>query len=205
MEETEIIFVEDEYIANLSNIIRNKMISLRQLVANAHHDMWNDLTIALKELSTFVELHRGALLGQKIILQRGAKGLNEIIEQELRIVSFIPRNLCSDLGLEVYLSNLANAEYTIPEFEIPEIIDNPNQPIQTQLMEEDLMKSKFIEDLLEYIISKNSSNSLEQCFIAAIEIAERFKQQTHLTDTRSIYNIDDVSLDFNSIIWEVEA
>ena len=61
------------------------------------------------------------------------------------------------MGLEVYLSDLANAEYTIPEFEIPEIIDNPNQPIQTQLIEKDLMESKFIEDLLEYIISKNQA------------------------------------------------
>ena len=46
-------------------------------------------------------------------LAKGAKGLNEIIEKELRIVSFNPRNLFTDLGLEVYLSNLANAEYTI--------------------------------------------------------------------------------------------
>ena len=67
------------------------------------------------------------------------------------------------------------------------------------------MESKFVEDLLEYIISKNPSNSLEQCFIAAIEIAEKFKLKTRLTDSRSIYKIDDVSLDFNSILWEVEA
>jgi hypothetical protein len=205
LEETEIIFVEDEYIANLANIIKIKMISLRQLLASAHHDMWNDLTIALKELSTFVELHHGALLGQKIILQKGAKGLNEIIENELRIVSFNPRNLFTDLGLEVYLSNLANAEYIIPEFEIPEIVGNPDQPIQTQVIEKDLMESKFVEDLLLYIISKNPSNSLEQCFISAIEIAEKFKQKTRLTDNRSIYKIDGVSLDFNSILWEVEA
>ena len=138
-------------------------------------------------------------------MQKGAKGLNDLIEKDLRIVSFNPRNLFTDLGLEVYLSNLANAEYTIPEFEIPEIVGNPDQPIQTQVIEEDLMESKFVEDLLRYIISKNPSYSLEQCFIAAIEIAEKFKQKTRLTDNKSIYKVDDVSLDFNSILWEAEA
>ena len=205
LEETEIIFVEDEYIANLANIIRTKMISLRQLVATAHHDMWNDLTIALKELSTFVELHRGALLGQKIILQKGAKGLNEIIEKDLRIVSFNPRNLFTDLGLEVYLSNLADAEYTIPEFQIPETNDNPDQPIQTHLIETDLIASESIDDLLQYIISENSTNSLEQCFIAAIEIAEKHRNKTSLSNNKSLYKIEDVSLNFNSIKWEAEV
>jgi len=205
LEETEIIFVEDEYIANLANIIRTKMISLRQLVATAHHDMWNDLTIALKELSTFVELHRGALLGQKIILQKGAKGLNEIIEKDLRIVSFNPRNLFTDLGLEVYLSNLADAEYTIPEFQIPETNDNPDQPIQTHLIETDLIASESIDDLLQYIISENSTNSLEQCFIAAIEIAEKHRNKTSLSNNKSLYKIEDVSLNFNSIKWGAEV
>jgi len=205
LEETEIIFVEDEYIANLANIIRTKMISLRQLVATAHLDMWNDLTIALKELSTFVELHRGALLGQKIILQKGAKGLNEIIEKDLRIVSFNPRNLFTDLGLEVYLSNLADAEYTIPEFQIPETNDNPDQPIQTHLIETDLIASESIDDLLQYIISENSTNSLEQCFIAAIEIAEKHRNKTSLSNNKSLYKIEDVSLNFNSIKWGAEV
>jgi hypothetical protein len=205
LEETEIKFVEDEYIGNLTNIIRIKMISLRQLVSTAHHDMWNDLTIALKELSTFVKLHRGALLGQKIILQKGAKGLNEIIENELRVVSFNPRNLFTDLGLEMYLSNLVDAEYTIPEFEIPDINDNPDQPIQTNLIENDLIKSDRIEDLLDYIISENPSNSLEQCFIATIEIAEKYKEKISLSNNKSLYKIDDISLNSNSIMWEAEA
>ena len=181
------------------------MISLRQLVSTAHHDMWNDLTIALKELSTFVKLHRGALLGQKIILQKGAKGLNEIIENELRVVSFNPRNLFTDLGLEMYLSNLVDAEYTIPEFEIPDINDNPDQPIQTNLIENDLIKSDRIEDLLDYIISENPSNSLEQCFIATIEIAEKYKEKISLSNNKSLYKIDDISLNSNSIMWEAEA
>jgi len=205
LDETEIVFIEDDYISKLSNLIKIKMISLRQLVATAHHDMWNDLTIALKELSRFVDLHRGALMGQKIILQKGAKGLNEVIENNLRIVSFNPRNLFTDLGLEVYLSDLDNAEYTIPEFTIPEIKDNPNQPIQTHLIEKELLASSMVKDLLQYIISDNPGNSLEQCFIATIELAEKNTPNIRLSEDNLMYKIDDVSLNFNSIIWEAKA
>jgi hypothetical protein len=204
LDETELIYIEDEYILNLSNIIKTKMILLRKLIAGAHHDMWNDLTIALKELSTFVELHRGALLGQKLILQKGAKGLNTLIEEHLHIISFNPRNLFTNIGLESYLSDLAAAEYKIPEFNVPASIVNPHQPIQIQQLETDLFEQKRIDDLLEYVISENQDKSLEQCFIATIELTEKFRQNILLTDGKKRYQFHGTKLNFNGLVWEAE-
>ena len=204
LEETELIFIEDDYILSLSNIIKAKMILLRKLIAEAHHDMWNDLTIALKELSNFVELHRGALLGQKIILQKGARGLNELIDEHLQIISFNPRNLFSNLGLESYLSDLADAEYKIPEFDVPDSIENPDQPIQVHQLESDLIEQVKIDDLLRFIISENQGKSLEQCFIATIELAEKFKQNIHLTNEKKRYGLNGDQLNFNGLVWEAE-
>ena len=78
-----------------------------------------------------------------------------MIEEHLQIISFNPRNLFSNLGLESYLSDLADAEYKIPEFDVPDSIENPDQPIQIHQLESDLIEQVKIDDLLSFIISEN--------------------------------------------------
>lgn len=189
LSDTEKQLFDSEDIINLIRILRMKMIQLRKLVGNAHHDMWNELRTAMKEFRGYLDLYNGSIHAQKEVIQKGRKILSKEIDNHLRMVSIRPRNLFSDIAVNSFILGLNDIKNTPPGVELPEMSESymPAAPINARKLEAKIREMNDIDDLLKEVLELYPEKSLESCFLAVIEFAEARSEDIELKDEKSTY------------------